>query len=214
MSRDWLAVYVGILHRAKYRKLSLESRAGLLHVWCHAGTQTTEATWPDRRALQELLELDGYPPSVVDELIERTWLDVDEGGRILVHDWDQWQQAATKAAQDAYEADRKRDWRRRVRQRDQQPKSVGGDPLPPAPPSPDIKGSTQLDEKTTQESREVPDKSRDVPDARPIPMNGRAKVPTEGPCRTCGGHLTDTDYGARVGPGWIEHSEHPKEWAS
>lgn len=33
-------------------------------------------------------------------------------------------------------------------------------------------------------------------------------VPSEGPCRDCGGYLTDKED-SRVGPGWIEHAEHP-----
>lgn len=38
-------------------------------------------------------------------------------------------------------------------------------------------------------------------------------VPTEGPCQVCGGHVTDKEP-CLVGPGWIAHAEHPKEWAS
>jgi hypothetical protein len=38
-------------------------------------------------------------------------------------------------------------------------------------------------------------------------------VPSEGPCRVCGSHLTDKDL-SRVGPGWIEHSKHPAEWSA
>ena len=30
--------------------------------------------------------------------------------------------------------------------------------------------------------------------------------PPEGPCRICGGHVTDKDSDVRVGPGCIEHA--------
>jgi hypothetical protein len=158
------------------------------------------------RNFQEVLELDGFPRSAFDELVAREWLDVDPDGRVLIHDWDQHQLAATNAARRIYERDRKSEWRRS--------KSTSElNPPPPAPPSPDTTGSTQAQDKTTQGSPYARDVSRGVPDVR-LRTNGRAKVPTDGACRTCGGHLTDTDYGARVGPGWIEHAEHPKEWAS
>src|SRR5690348_2489346 len=112
MSRDWLAVYVAVLGKAKYRRLSIPARAALLHVWMLAGGQAPEATWRDRGELADVLDLDGYSIEVIDELLARGWLDVDVDGRILVHDWDDHQFAASEAARQAYERDRKRDWRR------------------------------------------------------------------------------------------------------
>ena len=51
------------------------------------------------------------------------------------------------------------------------------------------------------------------------PRNGRTNgaksagiVPSEGPCRVCGGYLIDTE--GRVGPGWIEHTAHPPQWTA
>ncbi len=207
MTREWHAVYDGVIRRPKYRRLSLEARATLFHVWCLAGGQTPEATWPTVDEFLEILELDGYPRAAFDELVERVWLEIDADGRVLVHDWDQHQLAATSAAQRIYERDRKREWRR---------SKTAGDsrPLPPAPPSPDITGSTQGQDITTQKSPDVRDGSGHVPDAEPVRLNGRPKVPTEGECRTCGGQVTDTDPGVRVGPGFLEHAEHPVEWAS
>jgi hypothetical protein len=205
MSREWYAVYVGMIGRPKYRRLSLEARAALFHVWCLAGGQTPEATWRSVEEFLEVLELDGYPAAVFDELVDRMWLDVDTDGRVLVHDWDQHQLAATNSARRIYERDRKREWRR---------SKPGGEanPPPPAPPSPDITGATQAQDTTTQESPNVPDASRGVPGVRSVRVNGRSNVPTEGECDVCGGQVRDTDYGAKVGPGWIAHGEHPDDY--
>ena len=145
MSRAWLAVYVGLLSRPKYRRLSIPARAALFHIWLLAGGQTPEATW-SRDELADVLDLDGYPASVIDELLERRWLDVDDDDRLLVHDWDEHQLAASKAAQVDYERDRKADWRRR--------RQVHGTADPPPAPPP----GTQQDI-TEQPSRSVPDTS-------------------------------------------------------
>ena len=59
-------------------------------------------------------------------------------------------------------------------------------------------------------------KSNVGPSASTQVLKGRtatARVPSEGPCGVCGGHLSDTEP-CRVGPGFIEHSEHPPEWIS
>ena len=80
MSREWHAVYDGMIGRPKYRRLSLEARAALSHIWCLAGGQTPEATWPTVDEFLEILELDGYPRGVFDELVGRTWLEVDTDG--------------------------------------------------------------------------------------------------------------------------------------
>lgn len=231
MSRDWLAAYCGILGKPKYRRLTIPARAGLFHVWLLAGGQMPEATWPSRDELADALDLDGYPVDVLDELITRQWLDVDETGRIVVHDWDDWQLAASRSARAEYERDRKRAWRRSTR-----PDPADElNPLPPAPLSPDSDKTGTQQDKTRQVSPSVrdlsgtpkgrtPSKGPDEPSKERT--NGRGKssltrvgsiaagmVPTSGPCRICGGNLTDKDP-CKVGPGWIEHSEHPAEWAA
>lgn len=165
MSRDWIAAYVSTLGRPKYRRLTLPARAALFHVWLLAGGQDPEATWPSMADLVDVLELDGYPAPVVSELVEREWLDIDDRGRILVHDWDQHQLAATNAARRAYERDRKADWRRA------KPGTEPVDPLLPAPSSPDITGSTQLHDNTTQVSPNVRDTSGTRPRPRIVGVN-------------------------------------------
>jgi hypothetical protein len=144
MSRDWLAVYTNVIRRPKYRRLRIPARAALFHIWILAGQQHPEATWDEPADLISELELDGWEnedndrglqapecaTGVIDDLIASGWLDVDDAGRLLVHDWDDHQLAATNAARRAYERDRKRDWRRA--------KEEPPNPLPPAPSSPDI----------------------------------------------------------------------------
>jgi hypothetical protein len=169
MSRDWLAVYVGILQRPKYRRLSIEARAALFHVWCLAGGQSPEATWSTLDDLTEQVELDGWTTNataVLAELIERRWLDVDVDGRVLVHDWDDHQLAATNAARRAYERDRKRDWRR-----------AKPEPLSPAPLSPDTTGSSQGQHTTTQVSPNVRDTSGTDGDERPHKLRALEGLP-------------------------------------
>jgi hypothetical protein len=111
MSRDWHAVYAAVLDAPKYRLLSIEAKAALAHVWMLAGRRSPEASWPSITALAEILELDGFPPRVVEELRDRRWLDCDEG-RVFVHDWDEHQMAASAAIRKTYEAARKAEWRR------------------------------------------------------------------------------------------------------
>src|SRR5262245_21304272 len=112
MGRDWLAVYTGILLKPKYRRLSIEGRAALLHVWLLAGLQAPEATWRSVDELAEQLDVEGLPPAAIDELRALGWLEVDDAGRILVHDWDDYQFAASESVRRDYERDRKREWRR------------------------------------------------------------------------------------------------------
>lgn len=176
MSRDWLAAYTGILGKPKYRRLTIFGRAALFHVWLLAGGQTPEATWSSRADLADLLDLDGYPPDCIQELIDRQWLDVDPDGRVLVHDWDDWQLAATRAARTAYERDRKQEWRRRHKE-----EIVA--PLPPRPLSPDITVTQQVHDTTTQESQSV----RDTSGTR----KGRGTTPVQ-PLKRTNGRTSDT----------------------
>ena len=190
MSRDWCAIYAAMLGRPKYRRLSVPARAALFHVWLLAGGQTPEATWPSRADLADMLELDGYPPAVVDELTDRRWLDIDPAGRVLVHDWDDHQLAATLAARRTYEADRKQDWRRR--------RQVDAAPLSPDPSLP-VQDRTSQDS-TGQESRHVPERPGHVRDTRPT-----RKVPTDGRCLVCQRPATDTDEAVRRTPDGLVH---------
>lgn len=204
VSRDWIAAYASTLRKPKYRRLSIPAKAGLFHIWLLAGGQEPEATWPNRTELEEMLVLDGWGDAtdrqvfgsaqgVVDDLLASGWLDLDDEGRVLVHDWDQWQLAATGAARRAFERDRKRDWRRRKEEAEARPG------LPPAPPSTDITATQHV-----QHNTDVPKRPGRVRDKRPAP-------PQEGACRTCGEFVHDTDPGVQVGPGWIGHIAHPVE---
>jgi hypothetical protein len=208
MSRDWCAIYSAMLGKPKYRRLSVPARAALFHVWLLSGGQTPEATWTNRDELAEVLELDGFPPDVLEELVTRHWLDVDPAGRLLVHDWDDHQLAATVAARQAYERDRKQDWRRRHR--------VDDAPLPPDPslPVPDITLQGTQQDRTVQESRPVPERPghvRDTHDPKAGRTNGRDPLT----CPPCGDLLEDTDPNvARDRHGQLWHRECPTAQAS
>lgn len=199
VSRDWLACYVSTLGKTKYRRLSIPARAALFHVWLLSGGQTPEATF-DRGELTDVLALDGWDPAadVIAELVERGWLEVDDRQRVLVHDWDVHQLAATESARRAYERDRKAEWRR--------PKSAKPDPLPPAPPSPDITGSSQ-----TTATSQRPEMSGTRP-GQPA-----AKVRNdfdESSCPGCGDMLHPGDENVLAGPrGQLWHRTCPPNQA-
>ena len=116
MSRDWLAVYVHAQDKAKFRRLSPRGRGALLTVWLLAGTESPEAQWRSRDELEELLILEGFDCDDLAELVDERWLDIEPDGTVLVHDWDEHQLAATKAIGQAFEAARKREWRRHAGQ--------------------------------------------------------------------------------------------------
>jgi hypothetical protein len=189
MSRDWIAAYTTTLRKPKYRRLTISARAALLHVWLLAGGQDPEATWRDRAELEEVLELDGWtdPCEVVDELIQHRWLEVDADDRVLVHDWDEHQLAASKAAQVAYERDRKSEWRRRKR-------VEPAGPLSPAPLSP-----TEQD-KTRHRSPNVPDTSGTNPGPR-RDMSGTDDTPAVRVDPTVARIRAEQTAFARVGAG-------------
>lgn len=195
MSRDWIAAYTAMLGKPKYRRTSPVAKGALLHVWLLAGQQAPEATWPHRGELAEILELDGFPPDVLDELLDRRWLDVDPAGRILVHDWDDHQLAATRAIGHAYEADRLRAWRRKKKaDGPDDPDAVS----PPVPPS-SVPNTTGLHDITSQDSNRstYPVRTRTYapPPAEPQPTNGRDLTT----CPSCGdGPLEDTDVNVAV----------------
>ena len=77
-------------------------------------------------------------------------------------------------------------------------------------------GST--DSPSVSQSGPTPDQRRSSVGLTDDPVDpkrtdGPAIVPDEGPCRICGGHVRSTDDGSRVGRGWIEHVEHPDDYA-
>lgn len=117
MARDWIVVHLSILRSPKYRRLTPAGRGALLHVLVLAATTRPEATWPSRAALADYLEVDGFDPDVLDELVRHGWVE-EANGCIVVHDWDQHQYAVNDAVRREYEAHRKRDWRKRKRERE------------------------------------------------------------------------------------------------
>lgn len=121
MSRQWLALYLSMATRPKYRRLSAMGRGALLHVLLLAGFQEPEAWWEDAEDLRDALRLEGFPGGLYDELVGYGWLEPDGTG-VGVHDWDAHQLAATAEAQRSWEARRKREWRRKKRP---------GSPAPP-----------------------------------------------------------------------------------
>ena len=114
-------------------------RGGLLHVWLLATTTTPEATFASVVYLGDVLELDGLDRGLADRLVTMGWLDVDASGRVLVHDWDDHQYAASKAIVQAWERDRLRGWRRRRREADDRTDD-GRTEKPPKPPVDDMTG--------------------------------------------------------------------------
>lgn len=195
MSRDWLAIYGAMLGKPKYRRLSIPGRAALFHVWLLAGRQDPEATWTNRDELADVLDLDGFPPDVLEELVARRWLDVDPAGRVLVHDWDEHQLAATKAIGRAYEADRLRAWRRR--------KSGDGDGFLSPDPSLSVQDKTGTQHhKTEQEhvqvrTRTYVERENDLHAPVAEPRRPSGKRPNGSPagddCIVCHGRADVTD---------------------
>ena len=169
MTRNYVAVDAALPHRPKFRRLSIPGRAALLTVWCDAVTRTPEAMWRERDELAEVLEVDGFGPDVLDELLARGWLDELPDGALGVHNWDLHQVAYSKDVTRAYEAARKLDWRNRRA------------PSPPAPPLP-REGEVRLGK-----VRGVPESPGHVPDR---PGHGE---PSVDPAR-----MTPTDYDAAV----------------
>ena len=125
--RVWYAVQCRLVRLPKFRALSDPAQLALIYLWALAGDTETEATWPSRDALADELRLHGRDPETIVELLERRWLDDLGDGRFAIHDWDQWQYAASKAIKSAWEANRVRTWRLTHK-------------TPPAPPSQDRTG--------------------------------------------------------------------------
>ena len=188
--RDWLAIYTRMLGKPKYRRLSIAARAALFHTWLLAGSQTPEATWSSRAHLEEILELDGYPTDVVAELVARGWLDENDR-RIVVHDWDDHQLAATRDARLEYERDRKREWRRR---RDSLPPDPSLSDTTPQHTSPQVSQSVPDTSRTPKPETEPPTRRRHVNNgARP-----RLSEDERTTCPECGDAVLDSDPGVVV----------------
>lgn len=113
MTRNYVAVQAVLPHRPKFRRLSIPGRAALFTVWCDATTRTPEAIWKSHAEIADVLDLDGFGPEVLAELIASGWLDELDGGRLAVHNWDEHQVAYSRDVTRAYEAARKFDWRNR-----------------------------------------------------------------------------------------------------
>jgi hypothetical protein len=121
VTRNYVAVQAVLPHRPKFRRLSIPGRAALFTVWCDGTSRTPEAIWKSHAELADVLDLDGYGPDVLAELIASGWLDELDDGRLAIHDWDEHQVAYSRDVTRAYEAARKFDWRNRRT-------------LPPTPP--------------------------------------------------------------------------------
>jgi hypothetical protein len=109
--------------KPKYRRLSAMGRGALLHVFLLACFQDPEAWWEDAEELRDALRLEGFPGGLYDELVAFGWLE-STGSGVAVHDWDEHQWAADAEARRRWEANWKREWRRKRK----------GDASPPAPP--------------------------------------------------------------------------------
>jgi hypothetical protein len=108
MSRTYSAIHHGCLTKPKFRRLSPSGRGALLTTWLLAGLCEPVAIWSTRRELLEALELDGFTEADLIELETLRWLDATPCGGLAVHDWPDWQKAATKAGWQDYEAARKK----------------------------------------------------------------------------------------------------------
>jgi hypothetical protein len=130
--RDWYAVQCRLIRLPKFRRLSDAAQLALFYVWALAADADPEATWPSLETLAEALALHGRDPVPLDELAARGWIDALEDGRVAVHDWDQWQFAASHEIKKAWEANRVRTWRAAKR-----------DAVSPTPPLQDSHSTTQ-----------------------------------------------------------------------
>ena len=116
MSRHCFAVFNRLFRTPKFRRLSESARLTLFYVWALAGDQDPEATWSDTDELAEYLSMYDRPAEDVDTLVEFGFLEVLRGDQIGVYAWDEHQVAADKASGRAFEASRKREWRRKTRE--------------------------------------------------------------------------------------------------
>jgi hypothetical protein len=186
MSREYFCGFTAILNKPKYRRLSPAGRGALLHLWALAGAQDPEATWNSRDDLLDAFELEGFEAGSVDELIALRWIDIEPDGTLAVHDWDDWQLAASLAIQRSWEASRKRKWRRRK-----------SPPLPPAPLSPEkIRGEERRTVPDT--SGHVPDTSRTSRDGDDVSYEAYAKGPVN--CGRCGDVILGASLRTSAGP--------------
>jgi hypothetical protein len=175
--------------------------------WVYVGLLATSWREGQRLTLEEgwpaLLPFD---PAIVDALREAHL--VDDELRIPEHAWSEWYLVASTRRQLGRDRQHRADVNRgRVR-----PDELDEVDVPsPGPPSSSVStGSAQA----VQESQAGP-----ASDLAPVHRwtnggpNGTGtttKVPSEGHCRDCGGWLTDQEA-CRVGPGFIEHAEHPQQ---
>jgi hypothetical protein len=201
MSRDWFAVKATNLTNAKYRRLSPAAKGALTHVSMLGCLQEIEATWPDPDELRATLEMDGFAPTVYDELVQHGWIAEDDGGVVIV-DWDAVQYAAGKEAQRRWEARRKRQWRNDPKRKQPDPSQPGhtrspddvnaeSEPPSPAPlprdttrlntdmtvhnsvpASPDMSGNVR-DGERDEEKHDVIEEEGSIPEARIVHRVGQ-----------------------------------------
>jgi hypothetical protein len=165
--RDWFAVYCRLPRTPKFARLNDAAKLTLLYTWALAGDETPEATWPSLDALAAILALYGRSRESLDSLVSAGWLEVDDS-RVMVHDWDAHQLAATTEARRVYEADRKAEWRRRN--------------APPTPPF----------DRTSQDKTGVPKRPGHVRDMSGTPPRQNGGPPPEArTCPGCGDLLDD-----------------------
>jgi hypothetical protein len=170
--RDWYSVECRLFRESKFRRLSDDAQLALFYIWGLAGDQSPEATW-SVDDLSAALEMHGRNPAVIPDTIAelrgRRWLDTLEDGTLAAHDWDDHQYAASKEILNAWEAARKKRWRK-------------------------SKAATAQD-RTGQDNTgqdigpvHVPDKSRTSTDGVP---RGNGDIRTT--CPTCGDLVNDKD---------------------
>jgi hypothetical protein len=147
---------------------------------------------------------------------------VDEEFRIPEPAWQSWFGSASERRRLGREKQHRADVRRGRTKAPSEPDSPTGSPDrhtdspsggqagPPEGPTVDRPQSSGGP--TYGTPRRLPRRSRNGAGLEPVanPLRAlTATVPTEGPCRDCGGFLSDKEP-CRVGAGWIEHAEHPQ----
>lgn len=209
MSRDdgfaIMDISTSLVEDPKFRTLARRHPAQLAAAgWAYVGLLATSWREGERLTLEE-----GWPvllpwdPEAAEALREVGL--VDDETRVPGSVWDGWFGVAFQRRALGRERQHRADVKR-------------GRIAPSGPPS-SVRPSGPTDRPSVRPSGPSSDQHRS--NAGPsgdhvvtTPTNGRnPAIPAEGPCRICGGQLTDGTPGAIVGPGWIQHAEHPEDYA-
>jgi hypothetical protein len=183
--RDWYSVTCRLFRLPKFRRLTDDAQLALFYVWGIAGDETPEATWRTADDLVLALQVHGRNPVTLGDTIEELraggWLDALEDGTIVVHDWDDAQFSASREIRNAWEATRKRTWRK----------------TKAAPPSPDTAPS-QVDSTSPSPHLTVtaPHSRTDMEGQRPDDVRTgepRRNGADRTTCPRCGDLLDDKD---------------------